>query len=489
MFNDKRQDIRAICLVMSLGCNLNCEYCRIAQSKHNYEVAALEQNKNIQALKDGTYQKNILKVLNRLNADPKQIEILSFWGQEPTLTFEYFTENMRSWLSAFPNVTKFDFSTNGMANADKIVEFCKKIEQYIDHPATVDIQFSYDGETSTNDIRGGNSETIKQTITYVIENLKAYPFKLLNFDMCLHGVLSYKMLDELNTIGKIQQYYKEMDNYATELKDLTLGSKNITIIPRVSLTMEMPHHTSKEDALKIADFIKNSEFVDFSTFHDHKDPALDLVGIMSDAYFALNEAGYDDPIYCLEQCFNRSKELPFVVSDRLFCSNNVSELKIMYDGTLINCQNYIYDRFLDNIPQDKSIENETKRGLVKHGYFINACTCSDEELEKNLTMFLDARFDGFLFLYHTTINLMYMLAKSGQIDESYLTDKEKILKHALVLTMNYNCAYNHLVETGSQLLKASGYIRQYCNGILDMADELYKKEVEWRREHYLEEEF
>lgn len=70
--------IEGLSIITSCGCNLNCSYCRIAQSA-NKKTAQLQKN-TIQALEDGTFLANINKVLNRLNQSTTQISNLAFWG-------------------------------------------------------------------------------------------------------------------------------------------------------------------------------------------------------------------------------------------------------------------------------------------------------------------------------------------------------------------------------------------------------------------------
>jgi len=133
----KDLDIFNISLMLSLGCNLSCEYCRIAQSVNSSSKKLQEEN--IQALKDGTYLNNVKEVLKKLSSPRSKIKCIDFWGQEPTLTLNYLTDNLEDWLKAFPNWNKTMFSTNGMAFGNKIVDFIFKLDNSIDHPFTLDI--------------------------------------------------------------------------------------------------------------------------------------------------------------------------------------------------------------------------------------------------------------------------------------------------------------------------------------------------------------
>jgi hypothetical protein len=39
-------------------------------------------------------------------------------------------------MEAYPNIEKFELSSNGMENPDSIVEFCKAVDKYSTHPIT-----------------------------------------------------------------------------------------------------------------------------------------------------------------------------------------------------------------------------------------------------------------------------------------------------------------------------------------------------------------
>lgn len=476
---DTRFNPKGISLIMSLGCNLNCEYCWIAESKHNEQFAEDMQLKNIEALKNGTFLKNVLAVLKRLEKNPENIDMFSFWGQEPTLTLQYYTQNIKDWTEAFPNLNHYDFSTNGMANADKIIEFVDAVEENAKNNTLIGIQFSYDGEESTNNIRKGNSSIIKNNIIYIFQELSKRQYKKVDIRFSLHAVLSMDMMYSLNTNEKLYNYYKEMDEYLTEICSYITSNK-LHFDPKISLNFENPYFAGKVDGLAAADFIRRTKGLDFSNFTNNLAPVEEFLGILADIGFQLC-GKYNNSIESLKDICKTGR-FPEEPLRYLFCSNNITELKIMYDGTLINCQNYIYDKNIENIPIDDSIINGSKRSLVNHHYFVNALTDPIEEVEKNITFFLDLRFKGMSQMLSHTYNLMYCLALAGQIDQSYLKDKEKLLRHGYIIASVNNCAYNHLIETGTHFSKSAGYIRRYCNGIMDIVDDIIfqqqiKKEI------------
>ena len=134
----------------------------------------------------------------------------------------------------------------------------------------------------------------------------------------------------------------------------------------------------------------------------------------------------------------------------------------------------------EDLINDGTVSGQAKMERARMGYFLNPLTASDEEIEKNLWLFKKCNQNGFIFTYNEVLNLMYLLAKSHQIDSSYLYDKDKCLRHAFILTMIFACSYNNIIKTGSTLLRTTGYIRVYCNGAIDLIEKrLNESDIKW----------
>ena len=92
----------------------------------------------------------------------------------------------------------------------------------------------------------------------------------------------------------------------------------------------------------------------------------------------------------------------------------------MYDGTIIGCQNSMYEQWVDAIPPEESIKNGAKRTLAaKRPYFVNPQTDDVNEIIKTFNIFKENRESSFLFVFGNTINLMMWMLEAHQIDESY----------------------------------------------------------------------
>jgi len=68
---------------------------------------------------------------------------------------------------------------------------------------------------------------------------------------------------------------------------------------------------------------------------------------------------------------------------------------------------------------------------------------------------------------------MIFLATAEQISQDYLTNREKLFKHALMITRYNSCFFNHITTTGSMFLEPINLCRVLCNGTLDIAEKYH----------------
>ena len=150
------------------------------------------------------------------------------------------------------------------------------------------------------------------------------------------------------------------------------------------------------------------------------------------------------------------------------CSTSMGDLKLMYDGTIIMCQNSIYDTMINKEYLDNSVDNQGRYHWMTHGQMINPLTATEEEITKYFTYIHNLRKpSNFRFIYITTFNLMVMLARLGQISPEYATDLRKTKVHAFMMARTTCCYYNMQVMCGTLFVRQTGEIRQLCNGIMD----------------------
>lgn len=477
-----RELVQGLSLITSCGCNLKCEYCRIAQSVNNN--SAKLQEGTIKALQDGTYIQNVKNVLLKLNQSPMNIESISFWGQEPTLTLHLVAEHLTEWFELFPNWRNTMFSTNTVAHMDRIVDFCVALDKAAPNPFDLSIQLSYDGDYSTDSLRGASSSIIHDNLIWLFTELNKCKFDKLYIRFNHHGVLSLDLLDKLQHTKNVIDYNRNLYKWGEEFYHLNSNS-HVTLVPDVDIGLENPVEATPEQGMQLAYFcelndrINPEEYEDIVVDHPLSPPAsVQLYGGVNstcDCIFRtlrdiFNIRTLDEAIDLMATDPIFRREFLTALNPNLYCGNGVGELKIMYDGTLINCQNHMYEADVQYLPKDNSVINSVKRSLATHNYFINPLdeNLSDKTRDIYFDLFATCKFNSLDFIFETTVNTMLFLSRTNQIDVSY-RDEHKLLKHALILSIQNACSYNNQIMTGSIFLRHSGFLRFMCNGYIDRA--------------------
>lgn len=472
------QKIDAISLTSAIGCNLNCSYCLIEKNvnKHNSYLKELQKN-TIEALENGQYLENIVKTLNKLGQSPKDIKNIQIWGQEPTVTLHHLTNHFEDWINTF-NIENFMFSSNGIAFTDRIIDFIKAYDYYSKHKCYLELQFSYDGAEQTNELRKADDELIISNVKKLIKELNNIHLKNLFVTIQFHGVLTPNLIQKLNTTEKIQKYVVDYSKVINEIFELSLN-KNVEIINGISFSQEAPQFATKEDGLRLADFYRMGCGVDPSVLNNRMGSNLWYgiiqVGNIDWEGFAGKDIDSIEEILPIVLSGYKDKEQVERFSNQLFCGANNGALKIMYDGTLLPCQNHMYELNKENIVDNNDIISGVKKSLPEHNTFINVLTDSDEKIMSNLSTYKAFKENSYYFTFTTTLSLMYYLLLSNQIDQSYKTDAKKFLLHAAILSGIHQCSYNNLIVTGSAMTKHTGMIRLYCNGYLDYVVNYYRE--------------
>lgn len=466
-----KESIKGLSIITSCVCNLDCKYCQIAMNKT--PMADILQKNTIDALKDGSFIKNIRSVLHRLHQSPGLIEQIDLWGQEPTLTLPYLTDHIDEWLTAFPNWHKTFFSSNGIAFGESILDFILALDVNLNRNFELSIQFSYDGDISNTAIRKADSIAIEQTVYKLILALNEKTLSHVKLHLHLHGVTSLEVIKLLN--NDTEQIFQYFDN-ATAIIDILAKlnrNKNVSVVNFVTFSFENPLTTSSDDALLISNFYKKCLKIPTHnfTYNQTGQSIINLAQLIEKFQTELGRisCNYREILSTIanESDWVARTQLINRLSDQSFCATMVGELKIMYDGTCIFCQNILHKSHeTEPIKNDGTIRTGVLQSFQEHNIYLNPLNESDENLQKIFNRFYHGKRTNFIFMYSNIVNLMLRLVQVRQIDSSY-QNLEKILEHALYLTIINSCPYNHYIETGSLYGKTVGMIRAYCNGLLD----------------------
>ena len=466
------QKINSICLVASAECNLKCKYCEIAKSKDaTYSIEL--QKKITSAFEDGNFLNNIQKTLNALNQKFSNIQRITFWGQEPTLSLNSFRKHTKDWLNTFPNLINMFFSTNGGTDPQIIYNFIKDIDSNIIHDIQIGVQFSYDGEWSCLNERMIDPNIIKKHCHELIELLNNTHLQHVSVQIVWHGVVSFDLINYILKSNTIKDYVKDLDSTVFNAFQLNHNIK-CKVYP-ITLGLEQPYKASTDDGLALTTFIETGLRQNVEQNLHFYNPIRNLLmTLMGRSNF--EEQVFDDNRWMqnIIDMFN-GIDLTRILNKGHACGSYDHELKIMYDGTLIGCQNFLFNTTKDHIIDSDPMLRQVKENLIDHNFFINLTNSSStiEDIDKVLDRFYLLHFQSFLTTYQSIVNTIIMLATAGQASREYLTNKEKLFKHAFMIVRYNTCFFNHLMTTGSTFLEPISLCRVLCNGTLDLAEEEY----------------
>lgn len=475
--------IRGLSIMVSCGCNLNCEYCRIAQAV-NAGSASLQQA-TIKALQDGTYVDNIKKSLIKCGQSPRSIQSIALWGQEPTLTLHHLADHLDEWFEVFPNWNHCMFSTNTVAHMDRIIHYITSIDKNTKKPFHLDIQLSYDGDYATEKLRGVATSKIHDNLVYLFNELNKVKLTMVDVAFNFHGVMSMDLLNTLTSTEAIYNYGKAAKAWGEEYQSINMNNNIHIRTCGIDMAIENPHNSSVDEGMKLGFFGKMSERFTIKDYY----PELTRQNIDRIGPTTIHDALYGGNFTVLDQVKSFAEmrgihtfaelmhlitvdnelkdELFMVLNQNIYCGTGVGELKFMWDGTFINCQNHIFDTNIDLLPEDNNdLVACVKRSLASHNYFINPLTASDYEIEKYFDLFHSCKFSCFEYIFRTNVTMMQFLVETNQIDESY-RNTEKLVGHALLTAIIHCCSYNNQMTTGSIFTRPTGFLRLFCNGHLD----------------------
>ena len=118
-FKRRQGVLKAICLHVAHGCNLNCEYCFAGKGEYGGE------DKGLMSLETG---KKALDFLVENSGTRHNLEV-DFFGGEPLLNWEVckkLVEYGRSLEKKYDKNFRFTLTTNGVLVDDEVIDYCNK---------------------------------------------------------------------------------------------------------------------------------------------------------------------------------------------------------------------------------------------------------------------------------------------------------------------------------------------------------------------------
>lgn len=456
-------------LITSEACNLHCKYCEIAATtaqNHCYENEKIKK-----AMLDGSFLNNIQKIFEKYDLNYYQIDSIELWGEEPTLTLDAFNEMFKKLYFLFPNVFRISFSTNCIQNMDSLYNYIKNINTIVNKKGFhIEIQISYDGKWSTENLRGIDPNIIKQNFEYLIKKLNDLKFREnIKLTFAFHNVLSFELIDYINSNQGIENYWYELNNFYEYFK-------NININPNIHLAnfsygVIAPYNATKEDGIKYADFLIKTEHI-IQQYEKMFTPINSFsLMLKSVEQSGVNKNLENDMMNFIFKHFQQRD-----VNSYCGCGTGLRLLKIRYNGQIIHCQNAIFGLTdNDNNQNIDTFRKNIRKDQIQIKYTPNLLTDPDEYIHNWMYKWgTVTNNDTIIQMLCNTANLMNILSELDQIDISYKYDQKKVIRHSFYFVLLYSCWENNLNYTGSIFGEQLGRIRMYANGYLDEIEKVLK---------------
>lgn len=480
------KNIEEIVFITSESCNLHCSYCHLA--KHATERHWQETQNIKNALISGQYLQMYKDFVNQYNININKIHRFSLWGQEPTITLEAFNTQIPDILDWLYNSQTCIIPTNLIAYPDKIVNCIKIFNNYfkeINRRFVLHFQISFDGLDYTENSRGVNPNIIISNIKKIINEINDLVINN-NFrvEFCLHGVLTMEHVQlQLNDQNAYDRYWKSNSLLVQELKKLIYNPKIHFL--KFSAFFVDPYNATKKEGQQynqyahrcLNDFMKK---VPLDQDCILVSPFIQIIQGMQYTYMTTimeNNNNIQINNNNISNLYNIDYEdnhiINYFLNRQYGCGPNNFLLKLRYDGTILYCEHTMFDLDIDDIKDNEQFDYNLAYYTLQHKNFQpNIYKSSQDNINNFIKLFDLENIYVFLYSYSNTVNLMYLLLQNHQIDQSY-NDFNKLLKHAIYLTMGRQCYYVSYSEMGDFYIKFLGYIRLCCNGLLDYIENLF----------------
>jgi sulfatase maturation enzyme AslB (radical SAM superfamily) len=232
----------AIQLFSSGWCNLNCKYCFIPKTDFLKKV----HSKIIERIKNG----DLLKELKEMMGE--DLDSLSHWGTEPTLTLSLFKDFYKEAVDSFPKLNNIHMSSNFMTPPKNIINFVNEILPK-NRKLNVSFQISLDGpEWITDKNRlGGSTNTIVNNVKEVISNVEDFH----NISFTIKSTITKEIVRKMCDKEVLVNYYDFFEDCLKKWIE-SIGNKKITISQFVNPTLVVPDNYTQDDGISFLKMIK-----------------------------------------------------------------------------------------------------------------------------------------------------------------------------------------------------------------------------------------
>jgi sulfatase maturation enzyme AslB (radical SAM superfamily) len=421
------------------ACNLNCRYCYIPK----LPVMAEMHQESIEMMASGRWMDELAKVFGAEN-----VQYITPWGTEPTLTLQYFADQMPEIPKRFPNLKQFQMSTNLITNLDSIINLLKAAEQ---EKAKIrfDIQFSLDGPSWITDANRGEGATAKIEANYrkFFDMVRDMKWEHIKVDTHFKPTIDIDNIREfVENPNKLVDYFYYFDS----ILDYAINGKkcHAAIAPYVSPTLAIPGRYTSEDGRKYAEFVKTLYRIESSYEFQH----------------------VRKPLHAYEGRLARIIGHPEIRRNvhNFTCSAGDTQFMVGTKGDIHMCHRSLY---LNDPRYLKDYEEHGNEDFISNmipGYLKTMNRLIIQEGDEARVQYVFRGYHDFSrFKTDQVTAAVKEMALIGQVSEVYAKNDDLVRLLALFLTYPAACLAENILICGSIHLIPFSLIRMFGNGAFE----------------------
>jgi len=419
-------------------CNLNCTYCYIPKTKILKKI----HNNIITKIKSGQFLKELQEIFGQ------DLESISPWGTEPTLTIRQFKDFYNEAIKCFPKLNKIGLSSNFMTNPNNLIKFITEdltTEKVMD----IGIQVSLDGpEWITEKNRGLN--TTQTIIQHTLKVTKELGLKNTVHKISFHlkPTIGYDDIATLSNLDKLSEYYNFFDDFVTEWLEQD-PDKKMKISTNCDPTVVLPYDYTTEDGINFSNLTKNQVYLQQNKYKSITKP----------------ESNYYQRIQSKSRFFKE-----FFTKQKMFtCSSGDSMIGIgakPFDIHSCHRTFYVDDPNYEKAAKQHQLDTLTMNGieLGRNQLLLQTNKCNFHDKFSTIKMLYNNRaYNDFAKHKQSSgIAIVKELSKYGQISKCYSNDDLAYLLCMLLQTGD--CPMDNIVTSGSSLIPSLPMFRLFGNG-------------------------
>jgi len=420
-------------------CNLDCKYCYIPKVK-SMKYLHFDLIKKIKS-------KQYITELERLYGN--NLEILSLWGAEPTMSLREVSSIMPDLMAHFPKLSELSFSTNFLTDINIIKDFILSVPEL--RSVKFSIQISLDGPeeiVGKNRMKGAAQRITDNLLLFLdwLATLKTtHTFKLTYKPTITRENINW-LLEENN----VYNYYKFFDELDEKLSQYSL--KNVSLpLGGALISVEVPGNYTSFDGRQFAKLVKK-----INSIHGRNNFKWYTGYLTAYHYRLLRILKYGAELFTKASMFTCS-------GGRSNFGVGNERVHICHRGMFLSDDRYV--EAVKNMPKNHDFELIRTGAIDRFREYYSPQISNADDIAR-FTYTLAARHNSSLARLSAIVALLNELVEAGQALKKYKSHGELKLIHMFLMTA-FDCPADGILRTASVNVQNLSIIRLMANGAFE----------------------